>query len=398
MTAAPDPAAAIVERCEALVEDLGHGSVQRWKDAADGTTRKAIGFLPVYVPREVIHAAGFLPVGVVGGGDALEIIRGDAYFQSYICHLPRSVIELGLGGHLDALDGMIFPSTCDVIRNLSGMWQLLFEDKWTWYLDVPQNLSPRLGGRFYAHDLRTMAKELEGLGGFEVTDARLRASIEVYDVHRSLMEDVFALRRRAPEKVPTSELYLIARAGLLLPVEDHSELLADFLEAAERRTSKLRDNPRVVVSGAFCEQPPMGLIKTLERAGCYIVEDDFSLGQRWLRGELHVDDTDDPFEALAKAFLTQSAQGATRFHPDGEPKGDELIRTVRECDAEGVILAAPSFCDPSLLDRPMITAALDREGIPWTGFKYAENTGQFQGIREQAGTFSDSIRLWSEAS
>ena len=33
--------------------------------------------------------------------------------------------------------------------------------------------------------------------------------------------------------------------------------------------------------------------------------------------------------------------------------------------------------------------------VPWTAFKYAENSGQFQGIREQAGTFADSIKLWS---
>ena len=42
-------------------------------------------------------------------------------------------------------------------------------------------------------------------------------------------------------------------------------------------------------------------------------------------------------------------------------------------------------------------AALDRAGIPWTAFKYSENTGQFQVIREQAGTFADSIKLWSGA-
>ena len=95
--------------------------------------------MPVYVPRELIHAAGMLPVGILGGGDALEVIQGDAYYQSYICRIPRSTIELGLTGRLDCLDGMLFPSICDVIRNLSGMWQILFKDKYVRYVDVPQN-------------------------------------------------------------------------------------------------------------------------------------------------------------------------------------------------------------------------------------------------------------------
>ena len=39
----------------------------------------------------------------------------------------------------------------------------------------------------------------------------------------------------------------------------------------------------------------------------------------------------------------------------------------------------------------------DSTEIPYTAFKYAENSGQMQPIREQAGTFADSIKLWSEA-
>jgi benzoyl-CoA reductase subunit C len=73
------------------------------------------------------------------------------------------------------------------------------------------------------------------------------------------------------------------------------------------------------------------------------------------------------------------------------------VDSVRTHRAEGVIFCAASFCDPALLDQPMLVAALDRAGIPHTEFKFSEDTGQFAVIREQAGTFSDSIRLWSTA-
>jgi benzoyl-CoA reductase subunit C len=45
----------------------------------------------------------------------------------------------------------------------------------------------------------------------------------------------------------------------------------------------------------------------------------------------------------------------------------------------------------------MLQKALVAQGIPYTAFKYAENSGQLQPFREQAGTFADSIKLWSAA-
>ena len=66
----------------------------------------------------------------------------------------------------------------------------------------------------------------------------------------------------------------------------------------------------------------------------------------------------------------------------------------RQRKGEGVIFCAASFCDPALLDQPMLQHAMDDARIPYTEFKYSENTGQFQVIKEQTGTFSDSIKLW----
>ena len=89
-----DTVAKIIERCQALYEDLDFEAVKHWKAAAPG--RKAIGYMPLYVPREIVHAAGMLPVGVLGGGDQLEVIQGDAYYQSYICRIPRSTGLTGI--------------------------------------------------------------------------------------------------------------------------------------------------------------------------------------------------------------------------------------------------------------------------------------------------------------
>ena len=380
----------IVERAEALYRDLTFGSVREWKRRTGGL---AVGFMPVWAPRELLHSQGVLPVGIMGGGEDVEIIRGDAYYQSYICHIPRSTVELGLNGSLDCLDGMLFPAICDVIRNLSGMWKLQFPQKLSRYIDVPQNFDTQIGGRFLRMELEELSSELTERGARPYDPEALRASLALYNENRRIVRSVADLRRRAPWKVPTSELYLVLRAGLLLPIDEFSEMLRAYAAAVEEDPSrKPMDQARVVVTGSFCEQPPLGLIKTLERAGCYVVDDDFVQVHRWIKNDISLEG--DPMDALVESFLKDAVESPVRFCADGT-KGTDLARRVRDSGAEGVLFCAPSFCDPALLDQPMATRAMDRAGIPWTAFKYAENNGQFQVIREQAGTFADSIKLWS---
>ncbi|MEE8468574.1 MAG: benzoyl-CoA reductase subunit C, partial [Planctomycetota bacterium] len=361
----------IIERCQTLHDDLNMGAVKAWKAA--GTDRRAIGYLPTYVPREIIHAAGILPVGILGAGDNLEIVRGDACFQSYICHLPRSVMELGLSGRLDVLDGMVFPSTCDVIRNLSGIWQLEFPDKYVRYLDVPQNFDPAVGGTFYRELLADLFTDMAALAGRSPGDCDLNASISVYNDNRALVRELYELRATRPWMAPASEAYLLLRAGAVLAVEEHSLLMRQYLDAVQKADRPMKDNARVVMAGAFCEQPPLTLLRTLERAGCDLVDDDLLLVMRWLGDE--VDETGDGLDTLAAAYLAYQGESSCRYVPDELTKGDRLVASVRDTGAEGVIFAAPSFCDPALLDRPMLQARLTQEGISYTAFKYAENSG-----------------------
>src|SRR5208282_2468121 len=181
----PSKTAERTARCEAIFLDLDFGAARAWKAEKPG--RKVVGFMPFYVPRELIHAAGALPLAIMGGGDQLEVIHGDAYYQSYICRIPRSTIELGVSGRLDFADGMLFPSICDVIRNLSGMWKLMFPKVPARYVDLPQNFEDDVGGEFYRTDLEELRHWLGEITGKPVTDDAIRASIAIYNKSRALV-------------------------------------------------------------------------------------------------------------------------------------------------------------------------------------------------------------------
>lgn len=381
----------LLASCNETAFDLRFTKAKNWK--LEDNSRALVGFLPIYFPREIVHAVNGLAVGIMGAGDHKQIIKGDAYYQSYICHLPRGIIEMALDDSLNHFDGFVFPAICDCIRNLSGMFKLAEKGKFQRYFDYPQNFDPLIGGVFYRQELEKIIDDVYAVNKVKLTAENLNHSIRLYNHNRRLIEEIYEIRQQYPWRLSAVETYLVIRAGLSMPVEEHNIILEQTVEAISTERGEPMDNIRVVISGSFCEQPPLGLIKSIEMAGCYIVDDDFMLGSRWIQGDIE-EDSSDPLAALTNAYLSQSTFSSAVYDV-GNPKGKRLVNLVKRREADGVIFSAASFCDPALLDRPELQKACDEAAVPHINFQYHENTGQFKVIKEQAGTFSDSIKLWA---
>jgi benzoyl-CoA reductase subunit C len=382
----------IISKCKELSFDLDFAYAKEWKQK--GTDRILVGYMPVYFPRELVHAANGLAIGILGTGDRKQIIKGDAFYQSYICHIPRGIIELALDGNLNDIDGFIFPSICDVIRNLSGMFKVLKKGTFVKYLDYPQNFSDDIGGTFYINELKHILGEIKKINHIEVTDEDIWRSIDLYNTNRKLIEDIYDIKQQYPWRLSAEDLYYILRAGMVMPVEEHNDILKRVLDNISRDFGEPMDKIRVIITGSFCEQPPIGLIKTIEMAGCYIVDDDLLSGMRWIQGDI-TNNFNNPLEALSNSYLNKSRYSAS-VYSIGNGKGRNLVELAKKRKADGIIFAAPSFCDPALFDVPILQKECDASNLRHISFQYSENTGQYKVIKEQVGAFSDSIKLWEE--
>ena len=78
----------IVARATQLFDDLNFNAAREWKAAKPG--RKVVGFMPIYVPREIIHAADMLPLGIVGGGGKSPGERALAMLQKEMPDYSKS--------------------------------------------------------------------------------------------------------------------------------------------------------------------------------------------------------------------------------------------------------------------------------------------------------------------
>ncbi|HXY50940.1 MAG TPA: 2-hydroxyacyl-CoA dehydratase [Terriglobales bacterium] len=367
-------------------DDLRFPAVREWKQSRPGA--KAIAYFPVYAPVELIHAAGMLPVSLYGAGDRLDIQHADARFGSFICSIVKTTLEMGLTGHLEPFDGFLFSTICDSARNLCFVMKRNFPAMYVDFLHLPHNPSSPAAAQFLAEEYRRILLELERVGGCQVHDDRVRHSITVYNHNRSLIRELYRVRTRHPEKIPTGELYQLIRAGSFLPVEEHTVQLETALAQFGSRSNKKRDSIRIVIEGSFCEQPPLPLIQLIEDAGCYIVDDDFVIGQSWFESDVPTEG--DPLLSLATSYLDRSVYSSVR-HDFRKPRWDGLVEKVRRSKADAVLFLIAKFCEPAYFDYVPYKQELERAGIPHLQLEFEEKSFTFDRLRTEIETFVESL-------
>jgi benzoyl-CoA reductase subunit C len=365
--------------CRDQVESPEFETVQRWRDSGG----KVAGHFQVYFPEEIIHAAGMLPFKVRGA--PVEPDRADSHFGSYLCSILKTSLELALSGRVQ-LDMFVSHPICDAARNLAAIWGRNF-DYPCQILYLPQNPNSAGSLEYLLHEYDRMRRVTEEVSGREITPDDLANSIGVFNTNRRLLRELYDIKRDTPWLIAAEDAYaLVALAGMI-PREEHNELLAALLPKIRERTNKAEDRIRLVFEGGFCEQPPFDLVRMLGRT-CYLVDDDFLIGTRWITSDVSADGN--PLENLAEAYIEQSSYSPVQ-HDLRKPKETMLINRIRNAKADAAILAAAKMCEPGLEEQVTYTHALDDEGIAYFVSEFEENMTSFDNLGLQVETFVENL-------
>ncbi len=365
--------------CREVIEDGDYSPVQRWRESGG----KVLGHFQVYFPQEIAHAAGMLPVKLRGA--PVELIHADSRFGSYLCSILKSSLDLALSGEVQ-LDMFVSHPICDAARNLAAIWSRNF-DYPCQILYLPQNANSEGTIPYLREEYGRLLSTVEEVSGKKVTEEDLRHSIGLFDRSRALVRELYDLKRSEPWKVAAEDAYCLVAIGGLIPVEEHIALLERVIPELQQRENKKEDRIRVVFEGAFCEQPPLDMIRTIGRS-CYVVDDDFLIGLRWFTEAVGTDG--DPLLALAEAYIERSSYSPVQ-HDDRKVKEAMLLERAKAADAEAVILTAAKMCEPGLEEQVAYVLALDESRIPYFLSEFEESMTSFRNLELQVETFAENL-------
>jgi benzoyl-CoA reductase subunit C len=369
----------VLGACQELVEDLSFPTVRRWREQGG----RVVGHFQVYFPEEIAHAAGCLPFKVRGA--PMEAGRSDSRFGSYLCSIIKTSLELALSGRV-VLDLFVTHPICDAARNLAAIWgrnvaypcQILY---------LPQNAASPSAAKYLRDEYDRLRRVVAGIASREVDDDALRRSILVFNENRALLRELYGIKRETPWQVAAHEAYVLVAAGGLIPREEHNDLLRVVLPLIRARTMHAQDRTRVVFEGGFCEQPPLDLIRSIGRS-CYVVDDDFLIGMRWILDD--VKPGGDPLTDLAHAYLEQSSYSPVQHDPR-KPKERMLLERVEASGARAAIVSAAKMCEPGLEEQVAYVQALDLAKVPFFVTEFEENMTTFEQLEIQLETFVENL-------
>ncbi len=324
-------------------------------ETARAAGRKVIGYRCMYVPEEIIWAAGGLAYPLYGTPEPIK--AADSYFQSCTCEFVRNIFDHALEGRLAFLDGLALANTCDVVRRLCDIWAHDIEGVPVHMINNPQKLCEEGNQAFWVEELRRFKAWVEARTGQEATDAKLAEAIALHNRTRSLLREVYSLRKADAPPISGPEALEVCLAASLLPKDQANPLLARLLEELQTREVEESFAPRILVTGSLIDDP--ALIRMIEEEGGLVVADDLCTTTRYF---WHlVDEGADPLEALWR-FENKRPLCAC-MHPT-ETRLAYLNELADEYDAEAVIYFNLKYCHPFLYEAPLYKKALAEREIP----------------------------------
>ncbi len=365
--------------CRDTLEEADFGPVTRWREAGG----KIVGHFQVYFPHEIVHAAGLLPLKVRGA--PVEPTHADSRFGSYLCSILKTSLELVLSDTIE-LDMFVTHPICDAARNLAAVWGRNFQYPCQ-ILYLPQNANSKHTAQYLRDEYDRLLEEVEEIAGRKVTPEDLSRSVALYNRDRALMRELYEIKRETPWLVSAEDAYSLVGIGGMIPVEEHIELMESVLPQLRARTAKAEDRIRVVFEGAFCEQPPLDLIRMVGRS-CYVVDDDFMIGLRYIIEDIPAGD--DPLMDLAEAYLERSSYSPVQ-HDNRKPKERMLVERIGGARAEAVVLAAAKMCEPGLEEQVAYVQELEKRGTPYFVNEFEENMTSFSSLELQVETFVENL-------
>ena len=291
--------------------------------------RRIVGILCEYTPRELILAAGAVPVCLCGGS-AETIGAAEEHLPANLCPLIKSTygyhIQKG-NPFLEMADLIVAETTCDGKKK---MYELMAETRPMHVLELPQKPDDADAMAHWVSELRKLKVRLEQAFNVTITDEKIRKATQTMNRERSLRRQLASLMKADHPPLTGLQLlqYKSSISGICADFAQYERALQMYAGKKPTANSKVR----VLMTGVPMAHGAARVMEIIESHGGLVVGMDNCTGLKPILDD--VDETAaDPVVALAEKYFRLPCSVMTK----NSRRFDALRELAKEYRAQCVI-------------------------------------------------------------
>jgi benzoyl-CoA reductase/2-hydroxyglutaryl-CoA dehydratase subunit BcrC/BadD/HgdB len=262
-----------------------------------------------------------------------------------------------LDGKYSFLDGYASSHMCDQDMRLFEVASYYKKLPYMHLIYAPRKRD-EVGVQLYVKDLEVFRSTLSEYLICRIPDQHIADSIKVYNRGRTLMQQLYELRKRDRPPVTGAEALEVSKAAVRMPRERFNELMEQLLDEITRTGRAIKKARRLMVIGNDLHNTTQ--LAALESADAVVVVDEMDLGIRRAWGQ--VDTQLPPMEALARYYVMGRPVDKHNWNSDG--RLEFIGEMAEQYKVDGIVSEMVRFCTYNGWDKFDLKKQMDARGIP----------------------------------
>ena len=378
---------------ENLLENADNELVEKAK--ADG--KLAIGYTCFHIPEVLLNVGNCFSVRLRAPRTG-SIDIATYYMSNYTCEYARALVERGIEGGYNFLDGLAGVDACSMMNRFYEHFELLkMNEKPNFFVthtDMPYKVVD-YSVRHYTKQMRIRLLDImEKNYGVDTSDKAIRKAVKEHNEICRIISEIGQMRKAENPVITGYEFHVLNLVTYTCPKYLILPYLRETLEELKHREpdEKPAFRAKVAVVGSEIDDP--SLTKLIEDCGALVVSDRYCFGSTPGREVIELNDDEPALDQICRHYMEVSE--CARYISDEKvaQRRQTADRLAREYNADGIIYEQMKFCDYWGFERALASHIMSTEmGWPVLSIDRPYNARSSGQLRTRFQAFVESLEI-----
>ena len=378
---------------ENLLENADNELVEQAK--AEGGL--AIGYTCYHIPEVLLNVGDCFSVRLRAPRTG-SIDIATYYMSNYTCEFARALVERGIEGGFNFLDGLAGVDACSMMNRFYEHFEILkMNEKPNFFVthtDMPYKIEDYTVRSYVKQMQIRLLDVMHQSYGVDVSDAAIRKAVEEHNEVCRIIQEMAQMRKADNPVITGYEFHIINLVSHTCPKRLILPYLRETLEELKTREPDVKPpyRARVAIVGSEIDDP--GFTKLLEECGALVVSDRYCFGSTPGREVLELKDDEPALEQICRRYMELSE--CARYISDEKvaQRRETADRLAREYRADGIIYEQMKYCDFWGFERALVSHIMSEEkGWPVLSIDRVYNAKASGQLRTRFQAFVESLEI-----